>query len=288
MKVEIGETFRLIFVRRMSSLHRATVAIVIGFALCTGDAGAESNRASAEQEEQAFYQRYPDLRAHNEIVQTAFEQLKQSGFQAKTVADAERAVAIRAYLLLNKSSGAKMPYRHVLEIYNDARSKEPAFAIESLPEFARWMNDSTGSSAFDEGLNDNWLRHVGADIDASFVNSWGFVILVAVLGLISLLIVFRVTARTPTTGQQDQPPPPPPRASSASITEEELAHARVLGLRGRITFDDVKRCYRERMQEYHPDKVNSLGQKLRELADSEAKKINLAYEFFRRKYDPNA
>ena len=63
---------------------------------------------------------------------------------------------------------------------------------------------------------------------------------------------------------------------------------RPIAHRGRITFDDVKRCYRERMQEYHPDKVNSLGQKLRELADSEAKKINVAYEFFRRKYHPNA
>ena len=78
------------------------------------------------------------------------------------------------------------------------------------------------------------------------------------------------------------------RASSTYISEEELAHARVLGLRGTITFDDVKRSYRERMHEYHLDKVNSLGQKLRELADSEAKKINAAYEFFRRKYDPNA
>ncbi|MGC1321447.1 MAG: TPM domain-containing protein [Candidatus Udaeobacter sp.] len=94
--------------------------------------------------------------------------------------------------------------------------------------------------------------------------------------------------KTSTTGQRDKPPPPPPPASSTSITEEELAHARVLGLRGRITFDDVKRCYRERMQEYHPDKVNSLGQKLREVADSEAKKINAAYEFFRRKYDRKA
>ena len=163
----------------------------------------------------------------------------------------------------------------------------------SLLEFAIRMNAITGSRAYDEGLHDNWLRRVGASIDTSFVNSWGFVVLVAALGLIFLLIVFRVTARTPTTGQEDHrqsapPPPPPPRASSTYISEEELAHARVLGLRGRITFDDVKRCYRERMQEYHPDKVNSLGQKLRELADSEAKKINVAYEFFRRKYHPNA
>ena len=78
-------------------MHRAIVVIVFGFALCTGDTGAETNRASSEQEQEAFYQRYPDLRAHNEIVQTAFEQLKQSGFQAKTVAGAQKAIALRAY-----------------------------------------------------------------------------------------------------------------------------------------------------------------------------------------------
>jgi hypothetical protein len=246
------------------------------------------------EEEQKFYRLYPDLRAHKEVVQTAYEQLKQSGFQAKTVADANRAVAIRAYVLLNQSSGATMPYRQVLEECNWARSEYPALKDMSLPEFAGFMNEKTGSRAFDEGLNDSWLRRVGASIHTSFVNSWGFVVLVAALGLIFLWIVFRVTARTPTTGQEDHrqsappPPPPPPRASSTYISEEELAHARVLGLRGRITFDDVKRCYRERMQEYHPDKVNSLGQKLRDVAETETRKINAAYEFLSRKYGPNA
>jgi hypothetical protein len=91
----------------MSSVHRAIVAIVIGFALCTSDAGAETNRSSADQEQEAFYQRYPDLRAHNKIVQTAFEQLKQSGFQAKTVAEAEKAIALRAYELLNQAEMRK-------------------------------------------------------------------------------------------------------------------------------------------------------------------------------------
>ena len=86
-----------------------------------------------------------------------------------------------------------------------------------------------------------------------------------------------------------EPSPPPPRkAASAAISPEEVAHARVLGLSGKITFDDIKRCYRERMQEYHPDKVSSLGPKLREVAESEAKKINAAYEFFTIKYRPSA
>jgi hypothetical protein len=89
---------------------------------------------------------------------------------------------------------------------------------------------------------------------------------------------------------QPEPPPqsPPRRGSSIHLSEEEISHARVLGLRGKITFDDIRKCYRERMQEYHPDKVSSLGPKLRDLADAEAKKINAAYEFFTRKYRRNA
>src|ERR1035437_7884055 len=83
-----------------------------------------------------------------------------------------------------------------------------------------------------------------------------------------------------------RPESPPPRqqpsgeASPLPVATDEISHARVLGLRGKVTFDDIKRCYRERMQEYHPDKVSNLGQKIRDVAEIEAKKINAAYEFF--------
>jgi hypothetical protein len=73
-----------------------------------------------------------------------------------------------------------------------------------------------------------------------------------------------------------------PPAQTAS--DDETAHARVLGLRGRVTFTDIKRHYRERMLEYHPDRVAALGPKLREVAEHETKKINAAYEFFTARY----
>ena len=63
-----------------------------------------------------------------------------------------------------------------------------------------------------------------------------------------------------------------------------LTHAQILGLRGRVTLTDIKRHYRERMLEYHPDRVAALGPKLREVAELETKKINAAYEFFTAKY----
>jgi DnaJ-domain-containing protein 1 len=69
------------------------------------------------------------------------------------------------------------------------------------------------------------------------------------------------------------------------IRVDERYYARVLGLRGKVTLQDIKSHYRQRMLEYHPDKVASLGAKLRELAEEETKQINAAYEYFCEKYD---
>jgi hypothetical protein len=49
-----------------------------------------------------------------------------------------------------------------LEHYNQARSQEPDLRNLSLPEFANLMNKVTGSTAYDKGLNANWLERAGA------------------------------------------------------------------------------------------------------------------------------
>jgi DnaJ-domain-containing protein 1 len=78
-------------------------------------------------------------------------------------------------------------------------------------------------------------------------------------------------------------------AKSSQKTAEESAHveadpeyyARVLGLGNDRSIDNIKLCYRERMKEYHPDKVEHLAPKFRELAEMESKKINAAYDYFK-------
>jgi hypothetical protein len=83
------------------------------------------------------------------------------------------------------------------------------------------------------------------------------------------------------------PPPPEPKAKVDSEDDNlspEALHGRVLGLHGQVTMSDIKRHYRERMMEYHPDRVAALGPKLREVAEHETKQINAAYEFFTKKY----
>jgi hypothetical protein len=80
--------------------------------------------------------------------------------------------------------------------------------------------------------------------------------------------------------QQNHQDTSPPQTEARS----DLRYARVLGLNGRVTRDDVKRRWRELTVQYHPDKVAHLGPKLREVAEHEMKAINEAYDYFRSKY----
>lgn len=52
---------------------------------------------------------------------------------------------------------------------------------------------------------------------------------------------------------------------------------RILEIQPSARIDEVKAAYKRRMQEYHPDKVASLGKELRDLADAKSKEINAAY-----------
>jgi len=73
-----------------------------------------------------------------------------------------------------------------------------------------------------------------------------------------------------------------------NLTEEEkLKHyLRILGIEGAITFEEIKRCYRAIVQQYHPDKVHSLGKELRDVAEWKTKEINEAYEYLKGRYSP--
>jgi len=66
--------------------------------------------------------------------------------------------------------------------------------------------------------------------------------------------------------------------------KDDRYYGSVLGLKGRVSFSDVKRVYKELAMQYHPDKVSHLGPKLRHFAEVEMKKINEAYEYFKSKY----
>jgi DnaJ like chaperone protein len=56
----------------------------------------------------------------------------------------------------------------------------------------------------------------------------------------------------------------------------------VLGLKGGATLRDATNAYKRLASQYHPDRVQHLGPKLRDLAELEMKKLNAARDFLRR------
>lgn len=57
---------------------------------------------------------------------------------------------------------------------------------------------------------------------------------------------------------------------------------KVLRLTPGCTEDEAKEAYRRRVTKYHPDRVTLFGSQIRETAERETKRINLAYEIVRR------
>lgn len=52
----------------------------------------------------------------------------------------------------------------------------------------------------------------------------------------------------------------------------------ILGVSESASIEEIKTAYRKKMKEYHPDKTNNLGEKLKDIAEEETKKINAAYD----------
>ena len=64
------------------------------------------------------------------------------------------------------------------------------------------------------------------------------------------------------------------------LLPDDEFYAAILGISGRVTMSDVRKAYLRQINLYHPDKVGHLGQKLKDLADSETKRINDAFDYF--------
>jgi DnaJ-domain-containing protein 1 len=70
-----------------------------------------------------------------------------------------------------------------------------------------------------------------------------------------------------------------PRVDAAAAQQSSPpAWTAILGVSADASIDAIRRAYRQRIAEYHPDKVAGLGAELRELAERKSKEINLAYD----------
>ena len=72
-------------------------------------------------------------------------------------------------------------------------------------------------------------------------------------------------------------------SSDSSPQAKEQQYALILGLDPACILPELKKRYHELAQQYHPDKVQHLGPKLRLTAEQEMKKINEAYRYFERR-----
>ena len=66
---------------------------------------------------------------------------------------------------------------------------------------------------------------------------------------------------------------------------EGIHHAKVLGIKGKVSKSEIKNAYHEQIKQYHPDKVQHLGKDLRDLATVKSKEIIAAYGYFKSKYN---
>ena len=75
--------------------------------------------------------------------------------------------------------------------------------------------------------------------------------------------------------RQQAPPPrqPQPRADASEPWYD------VLGVAPDATLEQIKRGYRQKISQYHPDKVANSADEIRQLAESRSKQINPAYEY---------
>jgi DnaJ like chaperone protein len=73
------------------------------------------------------------------------------------------------------------------------------------------------------------------------------------------------------------------KSSQSFDTEITLDMAyRILGLNRDASIEDIKTAYKQKMKDYHPDRVANLGEEIRELAAKKTTEINKAYEIIKK------
>jgi len=67
-------------------------------------------------------------------------------------------------------------------------------------------------------------------------------------------------------------------------TLQDLHFAKILEMEDTSNMTEIKSSYRQKIAQYHPDRVSAMGPEIREIAEKKAKEINEAYEYFRKKF----
>ena len=74
------------------------------------------------------------------------------------------------------------------------------------------------------------------------------------------------------------------RQEVRSVGQMEEQYYAVLGLEKGADFVEIKKAYRTLSMQYHPDKVGHLGEEFQKIAEEKMKEINVAYDYFGKKF----
>lgn len=74
--------------------------------------------------------------------------------------------------------------------------------------------------------------------------------------------------------------------ASKQTNESQLEkhHLKTLGLRGKVSGEQIKKSYRKRIAEYHPDKVQNMAPEIRKLAEKRTAELTEAYSYLKEKH----
>jgi DnaJ-domain-containing protein 1 len=73
------------------------------------------------------------------------------------------------------------------------------------------------------------------------------------------------------------------KKQTSTTSSEDKKHYDVLELKQGATFEEIKTAYKQAMKKYHPDRFSDEDQK--KYAESLSRKINGAYDYFKKKFD---
>jgi DnaJ-domain-containing protein 1 len=68
-----------------------------------------------------------------------------------------------------------------------------------------------------------------------------------------------------------------PKQSTPAPSNERQSWHEILGVSSAATADEIRDAYRHLVSKYHPDKVDNLGQELKDLAEHKTREITAAY-----------
>jgi len=90
-------------------------------------------------------------------------------------------------------------------------------------------------------------------------------------------VVSKLFFRPPPAKDPAKPASAAPAASTAPAAGAETGWHEILGVSSEATADEIREAYKRLISKYHPDKVDALGEELRDLAEHKTQEITAAY-----------